>query len=576
MTEIVTTEIVGSSTNTTWSQAQTYHLGERTLMVVLQLRLQAEETLLDVATLGSQILGDIERQAPQVKDNTNLGEMIKASVSGLPAELTIGLIVGLVTGRQLSLQGTGEVEALLARDGGLARLRGSWQGGGSIEGELKIGDKLLLSTGQLIQGLGVESIREILLKDDSPGELLSPLVHKQADSSATAGVVGVWGRREGKPVWSGWTLHYSAPRKMNLWIGAVIFGLLVLMIGVGVVRKGQVESTRAITNLETSVRGELQKITQDTSMSAEGVRQGLERSRDEVRQYLATNPKANLKVRAESLLSAIQVTEDGAFKKNEISLTTVTDLDVLLEGLEAQHMESNGRGDLLFLDSSASKAVALHLLDRSRRVIELPKDQDWVGVVAGEESLYALSKQGVSKLSFESSKVTKVIEPDDFWQTPTELGLFGGNVYILDTGQSEIWKYPTLGETFGGRRRWLAPGITPDFSKVVDMKVTGDIWLLTSTGKIARYRRGAPVDFVVKGYPAEGGDQLLKDPGAIWVSESLIYVLERGGARVVVFDEEGSYRAQYASPEFARASDLVIVDDKGYVLVDNAVKEFGL
>ena len=158
----------------------------------------------------------------------------------------------------------------------------------------------------------------------------------------------------------------------------------------------------------------------------------------------------------------------------------------------------------------------------------------------------------------------------------THIAMFAGNAYILDRGQGEIWKYPTLGETFGGRRRWFAVGIAPDLINVVDMKVVGDIWLLTSTGKLERYSRGAPVAFSMEGFPAKGEAKRFSAPVATWVSDSLVYVLENGAARVVVIGLDGKFQAQYVNSEFEKASDLVVLDGKGYVLIDNVVKEFGV
>ncbi len=111
---------------------------------------------------------------------------------------------------------------------------------------------------------------------------------------------------------------------------------------------------------------------------------------------------------------------------------------------------------------------------------------------------------------------------------------------------------------------------------VVDMKVAGDIWLLTSTGKLERYSKGAPVKFGMEGFPGTQGDKILSDPSAMWVGESLIYVIERGEQRIVVFGDDGKYKSQYVNSEFADASDLVVVDDKAYVIIDNVVKEFEL
>jgi hypothetical protein len=73
-----------------------------------------------------------------------------------------------------------------------------------------------------------------------------------------------------------------------------------------------------------------------------------------------------------------------------------------------------------------------------------------------------------------------------------------------------------------------------------------------------------------------GESKKLSDPAAVWVTESYVYVLERGAGRVVVFDMDGKYSQQYINSEFGKASDLVVVDDKAYVLIDNVVKMFGL
>jgi len=183
---------------------------------------------------------------------------------------------------------------------------------------------------------------------------------------------------------------------------------------------------------------------------------------------------------------------------------------------------------------------------------------------------------GISEMSWRKSEAKKVIEADEFWKNPVYIGLFAGNVYIFDREQSEIWKYPTLGDTFGSRRRWLAAGITPDLTKVIDMKVAGDLYLITSTGKLVRYSRGAPVTFSMEGFPAKGEAKRFSAPSAMWVSESLVYVLENGAGRVVVVGLDGKFQAQYVNSEFEKASDLVVLDNKGYVLIDNVVKEFGL
>ena len=169
-----------------------------------------------------------------------------------------------------------------------------------------------------------------------------------------------------------------------------------------------------------------------------------------------------------------------------------------------------------------------------------------------------------------------MIEIDALWGEIAQVYSYAGNIYLFDRGNSEIWKYPVIKDGYGERRRWLGAGITLDLSKVADMKITGDVFLVTESGKLERYSRGVPVEFSMEGFPAVETAKRLVDPVAIYVTDDDVYVLERGADRVVVFGLDGKYKSQYVSEEFGKASDLVIYKNHGYVMVDNVVKEFGL
>ncbi len=115
-----------------------------------------------------------------------------------------------------------------------------------------------------------------------------------------------------------------------------------------------------------------------------------------------------------------------------------------------------------------------------------------------------------------------------------------------------------------------------DLSRVVDLVVDGDIWLLTSSGKLEKYSRGVPANFVLTGFPSESETGGLVDPIALSIVDDKIYVLERGAKRVVTFGLDGKYVEQYVSEDFGRASDLMVYEGKGYALVDNVIKEWEL
>jgi hypothetical protein len=508
------------------------------------------------------MLGEIERTEK---------EGVDAITRDLKEGLKVEILVGTLNGTTLSLYGKGEVEAYLARNGQLAKLEIN-----SV-GELKQDDVVVLATEKFVETITLAKFKEIVTEEKNPAELLTPLLHTQAEISGVAAVVGISAPEKVSPKWLQIKMRSEeSPRKINLWVGGIIFALLLLMIGVGMVRRVKLVEEKNYTTLSSSVNSKIAETLSIGDLNPERARQLLTQARSEVEAYLVTDLRDEFKQKGQKLMTEIESADQRAFKKNEVKMTTVVELPILVDGLTANKMQSDGKGNLIFLDTTSQKVVAMNLTDRSRQVIENENGQEFVALGVSESKVYGLNNSGVSELFWKKSEVKKVIEPDEFWKTPTNISIFAGNVYVLDKEQGEIWKYPTLGDTFGGRRRWFAVGITPDLSNVVDMKVVGDIWLLTSTGKLERYSRGAPVAFSMEGFPAKGEAKRLSEPSAIWVTDSLVYVLENEATRVVVFGTDGKYQSQYVNSEFAQARDLVVVDDKAYVLIDNAVKEFGL
>lgn len=579
MIKLVTANIVGSASLTNWSQAQSLAIGDQKhAFVVLQLTCVHDSSLVDLATVGSTILGELIAECRDVSTLQSLEEVVKKTIGEVSEDLQMAVIVGFMNEHELLIYGKGDVEAYLARSGQLARIGSNFAQGVGVRGEVRFDDVVLLSTAKFSEVITVSKLKEILTRDKNPAEMLAPLVHIQKDSSGLAAIVGVVEEQGVEKKWPilRLKLRPTEPHKVNLWIGGVILLLLVVMIGVGAVRRVKIVADQAYGELNQSVSTSIEEVMRVSELNPDQARNLLSQARGEVEAYLMTDVSDEYRDKARKLAVTIELAEERAFKRNDIKLDTVVELGVLAEGLGSDKVKTDGKGNLIFVDKNNKRLVSMNLVDRSRQIIEVGTEGGIIDVGVSESKTYALKTSGVEEYYRKGTEEKKMIEADEFWLKPSLIELFAGNAYILDTEQGEIWKYPTLGDSFGGRRRWFAVGIAPDLSNVVDMKVVGDIWLLTSTGKIERYSRGAPVNFSMDGFPAKGEAKRLSEPTAVWVSDSLVYVLEKGAGRVVVFDIEGKFVEQYVSSEFGKASDLVVVDDKGYVLIDNVVKSFGL
>lgn len=587
MVKLQTTNIVGSANKQSWSQAQTFSVtDDRKVLVVIQLTIQEDDSLVDLATVGAETLLELERKTSSNQPQS-LALIVRSLTEEIAKEIQVQVIIAVVENERLAVCGSGEIEAYLVRGGRIAALYRTSEKGKEIAGKIEPNDLIFLSTAKLVNFVGTKKLQAILTEDENPEELLAPLIHTQSDSSGFGAIVAnveeadsviakasIWEKLRSQNIKV--ALSKSEPRRSNLLIGGVIFLALLLMIGIGVIRRNKQTAESEYVKMLSSVEQSLNEATAIGELNAEKSRLLLTQARSEVESYLMLeHVRDEYKLKAQELIGRIELADGQIFKKNEIQLTTVVDLSILLEGLSVSQMKSDGRDGLIFVDEKNERLVSMNIVDRSRQILD--SDRVLIDIGLSDGKVYGLDRSGVFEYVWKGESRDMVIESDEFWVEPTLLEMFAGNIYILDRSQSEIWKYSTLGGgEFGGRNRWFAATITPDLSNVVDMKISGDIWLLTSSGKLERYSRGAPVNFAMEGFPAKGEGKRFVDPKAVWASESSIYVLESGAERVVVFGDDGKYQAQYLNSEFARATDLVIVDGKGYVLIDNAVKEFGL
>jgi len=587
MFKLLNKNIVGSSKNNLWVQTRSVKYDNGNLIAfVLQLQCSDDDTLVDLSALGVEIIASIEQKAKHIEDGESLKTLLNVALDGVAEGVAIECVLAFIKDEMMYVLTKGGGRCFLHRGGKIALITNEPDSTKLIEGKIKVGDVVLCATESFENKIGSEQLKDTLLQADNDiAENFAPMIHLK-DEPYGIGAIVVEVKEEEKPIvepptmWqaTGFSLpkiylRNEMPRRLNMYIGIGLLCLLIIMIGIGMVRKVKIDEQKAYDNINTLVMAQIAETTSIGDLNPERAKALIRESRNVVEKYLAAKRKVEYVNKAKGLLQEIDRAEQIAFAKNDIELNTLVELSVLSEGLSASKMRHDSKGNLIFVDDVLGRVVSMNMVDRSRQVFENEGDK-YIDLSVSESKVYGLKEKNVEDINLKKKDTRSVIEADEFWKNPNRMGTFAGNVYVLDLDQSEIWKYPTLGDEFGSRRRWLAAGITPDLSKVVDMKVVGDIWLLTSSGKLERYSRGAPTKFEVVGLPTTSEENRFVEPSAMWVDEEAVYVLENGASRVVVIGEDGIYKAQYLNAEFKNAQDIVVVDDKVYVLINNVVKEF--
>lgn len=222
--------------------------------------------------------------------------------------------------------------------------------------------------------------------------------------------------------------------------------------------------------------------------------------------------------------------------------------------------------------SADGVVLLVSMSGRSGEVVaggDLIKNGIDLSVSAGK--IFVLNPDNIIEIgSKNKTSAVAVADEDDVWQDPFRLSAFAGSLFVFDKSSSEIYKYSaTESGKYGSRRRWLAPGIAPDFSDVVDVAIDGDIWLLHQDGRLDRFRRGAPAGFKLSGLSEE-----FISPQAVSVPQdgSRVWILDNS-SRVIAFNKEsGDYAGQwqFTPPQAGQAdrhTDLAVSESSAKIFL---------
>lgn len=231
-------------------------------------------------------------------------------------------------------------------------------------------------------------------------------------------------------------------------------------------------------------------------------------------------------------------------------------------------------GDTLIVGDASQKAVyALTVSSKTGKIIGGGVGFEHIYAVDVQvDTVYVLTPDGVHQISMESKNTKLVrIKKSSEWGTVETMVVFGGNVYLLDTTKSRIWKYiatekglPAGRQGFSELKEYLNPDTLPDLSRATGMVIDGSVWIGTTDGNIRRFTQGKENTFVDKGVDPPFGQKL-----TVFTSDEAknLYVLDVQNKRVVVLDKDGIYLAQYTWINDLNPNQLVVAEKQGKILL---------
>ncbi len=181
--------------------------------------------------------------------------------------------------------------------------------------------------------------------------------------------------------------------------------------------------------------------------------------------------------------------------EKESQIEEVARIDLVRQGFKGDRMAWIKDRQLSVLDSTMGVVVVAELATKDIKVIAgKGEGLGWVDVAGDASKMMVLNSSGIR----DSVSGQDLVKFDAAVVKPIAMGRFGGNIYLLDQGNKELFKYAAVGEGFGERARWLKQdqvlGGVP-----VDMAIDSDIWSVTESGQVEKFRRGSKEQFSLSG-----------------------------------------------------------------------------
>ena len=181
-------------------------------------------------------------------------------------------------------------------------------------------------------------------------------------------------------------------------------------------------------------------------------------------------------------------------------------------------------------------------------------------VIDRERSLFAVS--------LDADPVPLPLRDAGELATVDAIAAYAGNLYLLDAGGGEVWRYLPAGGGYDSERSGLLGAVS--LRGAAALHVDGDVFVLT--GDAVRRFTGSREGVA----QLQGIDRPLNAPAGLAADAGTIHIADRGGQRIVVGDRDGPFLRQYTHPGFTDLRGVALAPDGGavYILTSLAIVTF--
>lgn len=251
------------------------------------------------------------------------------------------------------------------------------------------------------------------------------------------------------------------------------------------------------------------------------------------------------------------------------NLNDFTDGKVKYEKLQFLGNELIGLGgDTKILLSVNQNNGQVHMIETQSDAIQdfslamsLPEENDALYFWQADKAIWQFSTTDSALTDLQ------VLLPDNF--KPNAVAAYNKNLYFTDPNNKQIWKFTKVTSGFAKGKAWIMDVNLPSLEQVKDMVIDSSIYLLYGNGQIDKYFNGEKE----KTFNLDNVQPAIAGTDKIYTTEELplIYISSFQDKRIIVLNKDGAFQKQYQLKLDSDIQDILLKDNKIFILSENQV-----
>jgi cytoskeletal protein RodZ len=349
----------------------------------------------------------------------------------------------------------------------------------------------------------------------------------------------------------------GSKRILTVAVVVIIFGILIWSVILGYHRRTETELSQKVQTAKEKITSDLDQAANIYSNDSTHAVELITDAKTQLKQLqdaVGTQKKEDV----DKLSQFIDQREAQITKKEEKTATEFYDLSVDTKNATAQHFVVNG--DIAIMPDNSAKTVYILSLSKKslNKRISSEVSQASLFSYANDLVYMFIKDKGIYTLS-DGNKAKKVVDTDKDWGDIVDMQLYNGNIYLLDAGRNEIYKYLANDSGFSSKQSYFKSNV--DIRSATSFAIDSAVYI-SQPDSVLKFNGGLPTDLKTT-YPT-GSVSVQK----VFTSEDLqkVFVWDKDAGTIFILGKTGEYDQQVQSPTMKTATDFAASDTNLYFL----------